>query len=292
MAKLHKALDFNKLKKSHEQGKLLKKQLKYPTYVGLKYDGHYAVVIKDFHAVFFETSGGLGYTHADSHPFIRIPQMVYLVERCSGEGKLGQRGGCALKGPKSAQISEGHWYKVFDALSFDEYIAGKSTRTYEVRRQWLKENLPPDLITYDVLVHSEEELDQALEDAYNAGYEGVVGKDPSYIWRDSTSRIPAFFKYKKRPTADLLCIGTEEAGKSTKYAGLIGSLILQDSQGRIVSVGSGMSDEDRARDPRYFIDQVVEVFYEHINETYVQPTFGDDYEGVLVRWDKTSKDID
>ena len=84
-------------------------------------------------------------------------------------------------------------------------------------------------------------------------------------------RVNHSIKLKLRPTADLKCIGTE-LGEG-KYVNLIGSLTLQDSEGRIVHVGSGLSDADRNYHEDYYIGKVVEIEYEQILDTYIQPTF-------------------
>ena len=73
---------------------------------------------------------------------------------------------------------------------------------------------------------------------------------------------------------------------------MVGSLVLQESTGRLVSVGSGMSDEDRNKPSSYFVGKVVEIEYEQIADTYIQPTFGSDTVGVTLRLDKTEEEID
>ena len=71
-----------------------------------------------------------------------------------------------------------------------------------------------------------------------------------------------------------------------KYKGMIGSLVLQDASGRIVSVGSGLSDAYRSKASIAYIGKVIEIEYEQILDTYIQPTF------VTVRLDKTKEEID
>jgi ATP-dependent DNA ligase len=97
-------------------------------------------------------------------------------------------------------------------------------------------------------------------------------------------------KWKRRPSVDLVVTATVTG--VGKYLNLIGSLVMEDSEGRTVSVGSGMSDEDREKPSSYWIGKVVEVYYEQIIHTYIQPTFGSNTLGVTIREDKTIKDID
>ena len=67
---------------------------------------------------------------------------------------------------------------------------------------------------------------------------------------------------------------------------MIGALVLEDSQGRRVSVGSGLTDGDRNEHYNAFEGKVVEIEYEQIIDTYIQPTF------IRVRYDKTKEEID
>ena len=97
-------------------------------------------------------------------------------------------------------------------------------------------------------------------------------------------RVNHSIKLKYRPTADLLCIDVEQG--EGKYTGMIGSLVLQDMTGRVVKVGSGLSDFDRTMLSGHFINSIIEIEYEQIMDTYIQPTF------IRVRDDKTKEEID
>lgn len=293
MAKINKALDYNKLLIEQGKGKLLNKHLEFPLYAPIKYDGNYVVIQVRKGRATFTTSGGLNYTHRDDGGYIfkNAEDGVYLAERIWGKGLLGDRNRCNLRGPKDAQTSAGHTYKVFDYLTHSEYERGKARVEYDSRYKCLLLcNIPYIYIAERVQVGSLEILELYLKEVVNKGYEGVMLIQPDWIWKDTKSRKVDFCKWKKRPTVDLLCLGCEEG--TGKYEGMIGALVLQDSEGRTVSVGSGMSDEDRLRDPDFFIGKVVEMFYEQIVHTYIQPTFGSEYEGVLIRDDKTKEEID
>jgi len=115
------------------------------------------------------------------------------------------------------------------------------------------------------------------------GWEGTVSIDHQQQWVSSKSRPFTQIKRKDRRDADLLCIGVNSG--TGKYEGMIGSLRLQDSKGRIVDVGSGMTDADRQVVPAYYIGSVIEIVYEQLLQTYIQPIF------VRVRDDKTKEDI-
>jgi len=292
--KINKALDLNKLHQEHAKGKLLKKVAQFPMYCPIKYDGNYVVVLVDRGQATFHTSGGLTYRHLDNAGdiFKGKPDNAYYVERIHGEGKLGDRNRCNLKGSKTDQTSQGHSYKVFGVTSLEDYYDGRSHVRYDIVIEVLEQLFEPkDLAGRGKLVVDQRELDAYLDTVVASGFEGIMGIDPKWKWsHHKTSRRVNFLKYKKRPTVDLLCIDVIEG--EGKYKGMIGSLRLKDSTGRVVDVGSGMSDDDRRQDPDYFRGAVVEMFYEQIVDTYIQPTFGSEYEGVLVRHDKKPTEID
>ena len=290
---INKALDLNKLFIDQRKGKLLKKQVDFPIYSPPKYDGNYVAVIIYMGLPKFVTSGGLVYKHLDGGGdiFFGQPDGVYLAERIWGEGKLGDRNKCNLKGPKDNQTSTGHNYKIFDYLTLSAWYEGKSGVPYVIRADILTNRFNHnDLAGIGKLIVDQRELDEHLHSIVKLGYEGVMVIHPKWKWKDTSSRKIDMCKYKKRPTVDLLCVGVEEG--TGKYEGMIGSLVLVDSKQRTVSVGSGMSDCDRHQSPDHYIGKVVEMFYEQIVDTYIQPTFGAEYEGVLVRHDKTHEEID
>ena len=288
---MNKALDYNKLKQAHAKGKLLKKQLTFPLMASIKFDGHYSTVIKREGKVRFISSGGHEYTNNQPTVFDDAMPGVYLCERIATDGKLGDRRRCSLVGTRGRQVALNHTYKIHDYLTPGGYEKGKSLSSFDRRYQNLLGNMNySHAVVRNQWVHNEEELEAYLKEVTDQGYEGIMLKQPDWVWKRTTSRTPPLTKYKRRPTADLLVVGYEEG--EGKYEGMIGALICIDFKGREVSVGSGMSDWDREQDESYFYGKVVEVFYEQIMNTYIQPTFGSEYEGVLIRTDKTKEDID
>lgn len=112
------------------------------------------------------------------------------------------------------------------------------------------------------------------------GWEGIMCVSP-HSYYVAGKRVNSSVKIKFRKTADLLCVGIEDG--EGKYEGMIGALILKDSKGRTVNVGSGLDDSQRVGD---YIGKVIEIEYEQIMDTYIQPTF------IRIRDDKTSEEID
>jgi len=285
MTKIQKALDFNKLLSDQAKGKLLKKHLSFPLYAEIKMDGNYTVIIKDDNGLHYKTSGGHSYTTDKPTIFdTDVPHGVYIVERIGTDGKLGDRTTCALRGSKGSQVAYGHRYIIHDYLRSAEYHNGISTTEFYLRRKSLEDNFKDNHLVKSKIVNTRAELEEFLELVVGLGYEGLMLKDPNWLWKDTKSRTIECAKYKKRPTADLWCIGVTEG--EGKYEGMIGALVLVDSQGREVSVGSGLNDDDRAVPPSYFINEVIEIDYEQIIDTYIQPTF------ITIRLDKTKEEID
>jgi len=290
MFKINKALDYGKLLQDQAKGKLLKKQLEFPLYVGIKWDGNAVVVIKTDESIKYYTSGNHEYTHTEGATIfdgIHIPTgYAYIAERIGTDGKLGDRVNCNLRGPRGNQTSTGHSYKVHDMIPLDDYYRGRASELYADRRRTLRDILDGNLGAWasDRLVTTIEEAERFLKEFTRLGYEGLMLKDPRWLWKNTKSRKPECAKWKKRNTADLLCMDVTEG--EGKYEGMIGSLMLQDSAGREVFVGSGLSDAQRALDRNVFIGEVVEIEYEQLLDTYIQPTF------ITLRLDKSIGDID
>ena len=287
MFKINKSLDLNKLYEQQAKGKLLKKKLNFPLIAQTKYDGNSVVVeIRNGRATYY-TSGSLKYTHTDdgAECFEWALDGYYMCERIAGKGKLGDRVRCNLRGPKTNQTSSWHNYIVFDYLSIDDYTAGHTHKPYETRYfDLLNSGVNADSIVRFNIIDSHEQLDKLLKDVVNDGYEGLMLYQPDFKWKDTKSRTVDLVKYKGRRSADLLCIGIKDG--TGKYEGLIGSLLLEDSEGRICNVGSGLNDSDRSKAFSYFVDKVIEIEFEQIIDTYIQPTF------IQIRDDKTEGDID
>lgn len=118
----------------------------------------------------------------------------------------------------------------------------------------------------------------------NEGWEGIMCIKPKSKYQ-AGKRVNYSVKIKYRKTADILCIDVVAGEIGSKYENSIGALVLQDSVGRIVSVGSGLDDKDRQPElADYYIGKIIEIEYEQIMDTYIQPVY------VQVRLDKQKAD--
>ena len=264
--------------------------------VSIKYDGHQVFIVKHNGDVSLYTSGWKPFRHdlikqqikeLPYDNFVLIGEFIYDCD-----GRLGCREKSAILTTFRTNWSKGlrnelqderlSTIKIFDVLDIvnDKLVTDIKThfRLYSLYK-YETLNVEPIRITFC-------NLNEALKIAgivTKKGYEGIMCIHPDSYY-DIGKRVHHAIKIKPRLTADLLCIGVTK-GKG-KYENLIGSLTLQDSKGRTVDVGSGLTDEDRQYTNYYYIDSVVEIEYEKISDTYIQPVFK------CIRRDKKHYEID
>lgn len=287
--------------KGKDLNKVPKSKLGNEFYQSIKYDGHYVQIVKVAGLVRFFTSGGKEFyiEHIADELFNLNPFEDFILEAeyiADTTGKLGNRGKAAKlttyrtnfeKGLDSGAVPDKDIFKVFDCIWSRnlKHNGGlePGCNTFSERLDYLH---TLELGTHCELVEyfgpqSLEECKESTKGFVNRGYEGTYLKAPGHLYNPG-KRVNNAIKLKLRPTADLLCIDVEDG--EGKYTGMIGSLVLQDSTGRIVRVGSGLDDYQRSLKPSEFVGNIVEIEYEQILDTYIQPTF------VTVRNDK--KEID
>ncbi len=88
-------------------------------------------------------------------------------------------------------------------------------------------------------------LEQRLDKVVNAGGEGLMLHHRQALYKDGRSEL--LLKLKRHEDDEAKVIGYVPG--NGKYAGLTGSLIVQNRDGLIFKVGSGLSDADRASPP-------------------------------------------
>lgn len=257
-------------------------------YYSTKFDGNYVQIHKVDNEVKFYTSGNKEFFIPEiAKQLIELNDDNFIIE-CEyigkSDGKLGDRvNACKLTTYRTnfekdliTKFDTRERFKAFDLIMFNTI--------FEERMQLLSTlNLGDyiDIVDYGGLVT----IDEAKNLANNyvkQGFEGIYLKHKDHIqWPGK--RINNAIKLKPiHKTVDLVCIDIIEG--EGKYVGMIGSLVLQDKAGRIVSVGSGLNDSDRSKKASEYIDKIIEIKYEQIIQTYIQPTF------ICIREDK--KDFD
>jgi ATP-dependent DNA ligase len=266
--------------------------------VSIKYDGHQVFIVKHNGDVSLYTSGWKPFRHdlikqqvKELHydNFVLIGEFLY---DCNG--KLGCREKSAIlttfrtnwsKGLKNdLQDEQLSYVRIFDIV----YINTKYNClfTHHKANTRLNELYKYQTLNIYTILFSLCDFEEALHIANRVtkeGYEGVMCIHPDSEYMIG-KRVHHAVKIKPRLTADLLCIDVTKG--EGKYSDMIGSLVLQDKEGRVVNVGSGLTDSDRQYTAYYYIGSVVEIEYEKIADTYIQPVFK------YIRRDKEPDDID
>lgn len=288
MIKQNKGKDLDKIAKS--------KLVDGPYYMSKKYDGHYVQLKyeRTTNTVQMWTSGGKEFYLYELADYIKSRSTASFHIECefsyNCRGKLGDRGKSAIlttyrtnfeKGIPTPGDPERDIFRVLDIVD--------ASVTFETRLRMLQDHFQLAewfTVPTQLYVNTIQEAQELTQSWVKLGWEGSMLKSPKHIYQPG-KRTNDIIKLKPRKTADLLCIGWEYGEADGKYHDCIGRLVLQDSKGRQCKAGSGLSDTERElSNADDFIGQVIEVEYERIDETYVQPI----YKGV--RNDKTSSDID
>ncbi len=263
-------------------------------YVSTKFDGNQIFISKLNGKVTFATSDWKQFElPAIGNSLVNIEHDFVLVGEFMNacQGKLGDRKHSAVlttyrtafnkgfAGPNDYLVSRST-IKIFDYLPV---INGqvKSKIPYLDRLGMMPTFTHPSLQPIIGSVMTGLEALSYTKELVNVGWEGCMLVEPHSHYHIG-KRVNHSIKLKFRKTADLLCINTELG--TGKYDGMIGALVLQDSKGRLARVGSGLNDYQRSLPPRDFIGNIIEVEYEQLMDTYVQPTF------VQVRYDKKVSD--
>lgn len=257
-------------------------------YLSRKFDGNYVQIHKVGKDVKFYTSGNKEFFIPEvANELVALnPENSFILE-CeyigTSDGKLGDRTkACKLTTYRtnfekglSTSFDSRERFKAFDLIIPDISF---------VDREQILDNLKLGNFINKVSYFGPMTLAEAKDTAKlwcNQGFEGCYIKQFTHL-QEAGKRVNTAVKLKYRKTADLLCIDIIEG--TGKYVGQIGSLVLKDSNGRIVAVGSGLSDYDRSRLHSYYIGKIIEIEYEQIIDTYIQPTY------IRVRDDKNVSD--
>lgn len=164
-------------------------------------------------------------------------------------------------------------YMLFDVVPLFEFKKGSSVMGQKRRSAFLKENFGPifsDHDCVDIVPQKEFDLDVFTDEIefkdYNkamveAGYEGIMIKDPNGKWEGK--RSTAWLKQKPFIEVSLAVTAVEEG--TGRNEGRLGALICEgedDGKTIRVNVGSGFSDSQRKEfwaDTEALLGQVVEV---------------------------------
>lgn len=148
---------------------------------------------------------------------------------------------------------------LFDCLPWADFLAGGWDQTQRYRHEVLVEMIPTleELTEGKVYVipkmsldldtpEGKAQLEEFNRETIEAGYEGIMIKDPEAPYR--TKRVDAWLKVKPWITVDLEVVGFEPGKPESKHRDTLGGMICRgEDQGKMieVTVGNGYSDELR-----------------------------------------------
>lgn len=255
-----------------------KEKWKFPAHMQVKYDGVRLVTHKSSEEVKFYTRNGkqvnlplIAKQFSDSN----LPLGYYDGEIVLDNGRSVNRtsvSGMINSAMHGGRINERALsYYLFDYLTTEEFSNRKSNRTEQQRYAALysflyksdfdKPNGLPSVLPADTQqVNSAMEVDKYYADLVSRGFEGVILKPLLGLY--TFKRNPNWIKLKETKSADLHCLGAKEG--TGKYADMIGALDFRgivEGKEVLVSVGTGLSDADRARSFDYYDGKCFEVLY-------------------------------
>lgn len=195
-----------------------------------------------------------------------------FLDRQTGNGIINK----AIQDTISIEEANRIIVECWDLVPYEDWVAGKCDIPYDERFHALKELIKHSDQNKLIVIETKEVNDFAEAAKYYnellvRGEEGAVLKNYSGLWKDHTS--PNQVKMKVKDPADLKCVGTYRHSQDTVTRGKkvidstnwIGGLNLESADGVIkVNTGSGLTDEDRQREPSYYIGKIIELEYNEI----------------------------
>ena len=293
-------LDYPCMLASQYDQKLVDK-MTWPAYVQLKLDGmRFNAVVRDGKCEFKSRNGKtidlLGNLEqefvnmANDRDCVFDGELLvadedgYPLNRQTGNGILNK----ALKGTINHDEAAKVRATVWDYIPYLYFTSGECPIPYSKRLASLV-NLPEKInLVPNFIVENIEEAQAKFKEYYDIGEEGIILKDPNAFWENKRSK--SLIKFKGELECDLKIVDVEDG--TGKYEGLLGALVCESEDGIIkTKVGSGFSDEDRAKIKREdVIGKVVAIKYnarirsKHEDESLFLPIF------VEIREDKDKAD--
>lgn len=173
----------------------------------------------------------------------------------------------AIHGQISKEECDRIRFELWDCISLEEFEKGISGSPYQQRFRELS-----DMTSLNFYNLIETEIVNSMEEAWDhyvrvreTGKEGTVLKDPRATWFDGTSARQ--IKLKAEKSCEVLVTGWNPGKPGSKYEKCIGSLIVQSSCGKLVGDVSGLTDEQRSRDPESFIGRVITVKFNAVSKS-------------------------
>lgn len=158
-------------------------------------------------------------------------------------------------------------FYVFDALPINEFVIGKSKKTYEQRRNSLelifnnfKETQLIHLLPVLYSGNDKNMIAVLMKYAEEKGWEGLMVNTANGLYQ--TKRVADLLKVKKMKTADLIVVSFDKAIDG-QFKDMLARINVE-YKGSLVGVGSGFTIEERkyfTKNPDDIIGKIVEVQY-------------------------------
>lgn len=166
-------------------------------------------------------------------------------------------------------------YNIFDCLSFNGVNIENKLLSERIKYipKSINSNKHICYVKYDKIKSDINKVYELLDEALELGYEGLILKaDKPYVRKKSIDWV----KVKKKDNLDVRVIDIEE-GKG-KYKNKIGALVCELDNGKIVRVGSGLTDEFRDyywKNKNEIIDKYIEIEFMELTKDGIPrfPTF-------------------
>jgi DNA ligase-1 len=165
---------------------------------------------------------------------------------------------------------------LFDIIPLKDFLAGECKLTQTQRHQILtgfagalqeccgeRVYVIPKLIVNLDTPEGQDKFKEFNRETIEAGYEGIMVKDPQATYR--TKRTDAWLKIKPKLSFDLEIIGFEAGTPENKFANTLGGLICKgEDQGKIIEVTVGGGFSEKLRDQIWnnkdeVLGQIVEI---------------------------------
>lgn len=243
----------------------LKTPLSFPVLASEKLDGVFAfAVIKDTKVRIFSRTG----EEYKSLEHLK-PELWDLHNMCGYEVFIFE---CYAKGVPQPTISG--WCRdtkkqhlevdayIHDGMTWEEFKNPEDSVGYMDRERPIYLAMISSLFNFhhifsvrQVIIKTEKDLKEMAESIWAAGGEGVVARPVDSVYQPG-KRNAGMVKLKKGVSFDLKVVSLEEG--TGKYKNHVGKLVCADRNGKVIKVGSGLTDEERKRWwSVFFYDEIV-----------------------------------
>lgn len=181
-----------------------------------------------------------------------------VQDRKTGNGIFNK----AVRGTISKEEAEKLHVVLWDLIPLDKWNAGYDSTHYIKRLEALSKIVATTVTNKISVVETKivDTIDEALVfyiEKLSEGEEGAMIKNIDMPWENRRSKF--MLKLKSTKSTTLLCVDVKPHSKNPS---LIGSLECVTSDNKLrVSIGSGLKQLDREKDPSEFIGSLIDVMY-------------------------------